>query len=287
MSNNTLAMMINVMSIFNHLTPRRLLLASAVLLTASLGNAQADDYAGSAPVKEPLKGGVEDSSVEPTRSEAPKLLEQMPTPVVPPRKQPLQGNIEQSGAGRPMQGAAEDEDESDLKSMNAKAASTEPHPLQGNLRMEDSALHSQDPDADDQELQVQWDKWRNRFLWAVQNSVQELINNGDDAGLRWDPRRQTVVRQFPLGTQAWFACKVNADRQIVSFKLLQSSGFPNYDAAVKEAVADLQGSAILKFPARSKRQMVTQAAGIKTAESSQNEFFHFGDVEKYRVPGGQ
>jgi hypothetical protein len=29
---------------------------------------------------------------------------------------------------------------------------------------------------------------------------------------------------------------------------------------------------------------VEQAAGIKTAESSQNEFFKFGDVEKYRVP---
>ena len=258
-----------------------------MVFLAHASSARAADSSDSAPAKEPLKGQIEDASVEPTRPETPKLMEQMPTPVVPAHKQPLQGTIEQSGTGKPMQGSAEDENDPGLQSMNARSAPTDSHPLQGNLKMENSGLHSEDPDAEDQELQVQWDKWRNRFLWAVQNSVQEILNNSDDANLRWDPRRQTVVRQFPLGTTAWFYCKVSADKQIVSFKLLQSSGFPNYDAAVKEAVADLQGSAILRFPARSKRQMVTQAAGIKTAESSQNEFFHFGDVEKYRVPGNQ
>jgi hypothetical protein len=110
------------------------------------------------------------------------------------------------------------------------------------------------------------------------------LNNSQDGNLRWDPRTQTVVRQFPLGTAAWFYCQVTADRRIVNFKFLHGSGYPNYDQAVQEAIAALAGSSILRFPAGSHRLKVEQAAGIKTAESSQNEFFKFGDVEKYRVP---
>ncbi len=48
-----------------------------------------------------------------------------------------------------------------------------------NLYYEGSAMQSDFLDrpeilmTDDQELQVEWDKWRNKFLWAVQSGVQE------------------------------------------------------------------------------------------------------------------
>jgi len=95
------------------------------------------------------------------------------------------------------------------------------------------------------------------------------------------------VMRFPLGTTAWFSCQVTNDKHIVNLKLMHSSGFPNFDEAVLKAVKELEGSAILRYPSRSHRQIVSQVAGIKTSESSQPQYFHFGDVEKYRTPTDQ
>lgn len=254
----------------------KLLVSASLVSVVSIGVARADVS------RQPLKGGVEDTNLVPSREE--KLNPEVPmaTPVLPPKK--LQGNVEH--ADKILQGNAEDED-GNLKGLAGQADKND---KVLKARVQDNSLGASDPDTVDQELMVQWDKWRNRFLWAVQSGVQDILNNSDDpndSNVHWDPRRQAIVRQFPLGTEAWFHCQIRSDRKIVNFKLLQSSGYPNYDKAVEEAVAALQDSAILRFPAKSRRERVSQDAGIKTAESSQTEFFHFGDVEKYRTPGGQ
>ncbi|MBA3857640.1 MAG: hypothetical protein C0507_12095 [Cyanobacteria bacterium PR.3.49] len=180
-----------------------------------------------------------------------------------------------------LQGGAQDEGGGDLTPMQ---------PRSGKPILQGSAMQSDygpagDPDMDDQELQVAWDKWRNKFLWAVQSGVQEALNNPDDVDLRFDPRRGMVVVRFPLGTTAWFHCKISADRHIVSAKIKQSSGFPNFDQAVLNSINHLEGSSYLRFPSRSQRQFVTQTAGIKTSDSPERQYFKFGDVERYRVPG--
>ncbi len=253
---------------------------SATQIFGAVLPANAED---SSPTRAPLQGSVQDTDLEPTKQSYLKPMEPIPAPVLPAPK--LQGNVEQAGAIKPMQGNAEDDD-AGLTPMSGKV-DTSNHVLRGSANVENGALQGQDPDNEDQELMVQWDKWRNRFLWAIQSGVQEILSSSGDGNLRWDPRTNTVVRQFPLGTAAWFYCQVTADKRIVNFKFIHPSGYPNYDQAVQEAVAALAGTSILKFPARSKRLKVEQAAGIKTAESSQNEFFHFGDVEKYRVPANQ
>ena len=194
--------------------------------------------------------------------------------------EPLQGNIEQTD----LSGAADDRD-GDLKAGAGQQDPTK-NPLKGKAELGDTGLASQDPDIDDQELQVEWDKWRNRFLWAVQSGVQEALNNPDDQMLRWDPQQNVVVMRFPLGTVAWFNCKVTNDRRIAEVKLMHSSGFPGYDKAVVNAVKSLEGTSILRFPKRSRRQFITQQAGIKTSDSGDRQFFHFGDVERYRAPAG-
>ena len=155
--------------------------------------------------------------------------------------------------------------------------------LQGSAQQLDGSAE-ESPDAADQQLRVEWDAWRNRFLQAVQSDVQSNLNNSDDTMLKWDPRAQTVIRQFPLGTTAWFECDIREDLKIVNFHLLKSSGYPNYDRVVMDAVAALNGTSILRFPAKSKRHRVNQSAGIQTAAESSKQFFHFGDVENYRVP---
>ncbi|HEY9717147.1 MAG TPA: hypothetical protein V6C69_06755 [Trichormus sp.] len=229
---------------------------------------------------EPLKGGVdEEAPLEPSKVAPPKPLEPMLAPVVP--KKPLQGTVDKTDKGKSLQGTADDDDDN-LSAMQGKTDAKKP--LQGTAAVDDDPLSKEDPDAEDQELQVAWDKWRNKFLWSVQSSVQESLNNPDDSMLRWDPQKNVVMSRFPLGTVAWFTCQVTPDRHVSNFKLLRTSGFPNFDKAVQDAVYSLEGSTILKYPSRSRRKIVTQIAGIKTSDSGERQFFHFGDVEHYNVP---
>lgn len=253
-------------------------LAAAILFSLmNLPASQADDT--SAPSHEPLKGGIEDVNLLPTKQET--LQDQIPMAVPVPKKK-LEGKLEHADHNA-LQGQAEDEKDADLQGQTGQA---DKKVLQGSAQQLDGAV-GEDPDTSDQELMVEWDAWRNRFLRAVQSDVQSNLNNSDDTMLQWDPRRQTVIRQFPIGTVAWFKCDIREDLKIVNFQLLKSSGYPNFDRIVMDAVAALNGTNILRFPSKSKRHKVNQMAGIQTATESTKEFFHFGDVEKYRVPGGQ
>ena len=241
-----------------------------------------------------LKGGVEKAGL--INMPTPDL--NMPAPVVPDvQSKPKKGSVniydEDFGKGsgvldggaesNRLKGSARDSGADFTKGQGMTDADNKV--LEGRAELGGGdGMTGQDPDMDDAELMVEWDKWRNRFLWAVQSGVQESLNNPDDTMLRWDPARQAVVMKFPMGTVAWFACKISNDRRVEFVKLMHSSGYPNYDKAVLNAVQMLEGSSILRFPGRSRRQFVTQSAGIKTSETGGRQFFKFGDVERYRVP---
>lgn len=249
----------------------------AVLAATSTGGALADN-------KVPLQGAVDETApLEPEKSPGLTPMEPMAVPVVPARSKKLQGAVQRLDQAKPFDASAQDDDDQ-LNAMDAKTDGRN-NVLTGNANMDGGELVKQDPDSEDQELMVQWDKWRNRFLWAIQSSMQEELNNPGEADLRWDPQRQVMLARFPLGTTAWFSCRVTADRHIVDFKLLRSSGYPNYDKAVSNSVKSLEGSSILKFPNRSHRQIVTQIAGIKTSDTGERQYHQFNDVERYSVPG--
>lgn len=211
----------------------------------------------------------------------------MPTPVLPEvQKQDgsldenaLKGNVKNDA----LQGQVDDEGSDDMTAGVPQGDNAQRPVLRGKAELGGDGMQGDDPDMDDAELQVAWDKWRNKLLWAVQSGVQESLNNPEDQMLRWDPQRQAVVMRFPLGTTAWFAVKINNSRHVESVKIMHSSGFPGYDKAVLDAVRNLEGTSILQFPKRSRRQFVTQAAGIKTSDQGGNQFFKFGDVERYRT----
>jgi hypothetical protein len=157
--------------------------------------------------------------------------------------------------------------------------------LQGSATLNTGNLTAADPDAGDQELQVEWDRWRNRFLRAVQLSVQEKVNNPDQYERpRINPMTGMIMPRFPLGTVAWFSCQITNDGRIANLDIFESSGFKKYDQAVLSAISDLEGTSILRFPRGSKRRTVTQEAGIKTATSADYRYHHFGDIERYRMP---
>lgn len=248
-------------------------LAGGLVLPLCLALNLTFNLPNNAAMAETLKGQVNESGED----DLSRPIVPMPAPVLAPAK-PLEGTIQKEGK-TPLEGQAEDED-GQLTGMTPGLGKD--GALKGNAQEDDSALNAEDPDQDDKELMVQWDKWRNRLLWTIQSGVQESLNNPDDTMLRWDPKRNTVVTRFPLGTTSFFSCQVTPDRRIINLHLLHPSGFPNFDRAVLNVVKNLDGSAILKYPSRSHRKIVTQIAGIKTSESSQNQFFHFGDVERYR-----
>jgi hypothetical protein len=213
-------------------------------------------------------------------------------PMVPITDMNQPGNSAEDQAGETsvdhsLDGQAQSTSAGDMFAPHSDLPSGQPqNMLKGYASLEDIGnAEAADPDADDQELLIAWDRWRNRFLRAVQLGMQETLNNLSEGNLRWDQRLQTMVSRYPMGTESWFYCQITPDLKIVHLKIIHSSGIRSYDQAVMSAVDALQGSSILRYPPRSKRQVVVQVAGIKTAETSEFHFFKFGDVERQMVPG--
>lgn len=195
-----------------------------------------------------------------------------------PQPKNLQATIEKTG----LNGNADDGAEG-LERQPSMAPGTV---LKGNASRLGSGV-SEDPDVADSELMIEWDRWRNRFLQAVQQQVQVNVNHPNDfdepVRPRFDPQTGMVARRrFPLGTVTWFSCEITSDRRIKNLKLDKSSGIESYDRAVMDGVRNLEGTGILVFPRGSHRMVVSQIAGIKTAASPDYQYHHFGDVEHYR-----
>jgi len=240
--------------------------------------------AAAAPAQaEPLKGNVEELGA----SEAPSNLAPivpMSAPVLKKRK-PLAADAQDSGlkgnaqdSGNRLSGNAED----DGGSLRSQTAASDNRPLQGSASSNDMQLQAQDADSQDQEMAVEWDKWRNRLLRSIQSGVQELINNPENMVPHFD---QVILRpKIPLGQKASFFVRVSSDRRVTKARITASSGNPEFDNALLDAIYALDGSTILRFPKGSQRERVNQEATIVTAEHGENEYFKFGDVEKYRVP---
>lgn len=223
-------------------------------------------------------------------------------------KAPLQGKIEKSGSKngqhlKPLDAHADSSDTGDP--LSGKALDNElrgmvndgslrglsptmgdlGEPLKGRAALEGGKGATLDPDEDDQELMVEWDRWHNRFLRAVQLGVQELVNNPDPEDYerpRVDPVTGNFTSRYPLGTGAAFSCQVTSDGQIKNLELIEPSGFPKYDRAVMRAVQQLAGTRILVFPKGSHRRTVIQPGRIKTATSNDFKYHHFGDVERIK-----
>jgi hypothetical protein len=237
--------------------------------------ASAQDASQSGTQGAPLKGFIEEEgSASGKKQRLHGQAGQMDT------SQPKQGNATDDA----LQGGAEDQGLVPFTEEKPKAGSDNA-PLSGSIQDEGSSLMHEDPDAQDSELMIQWDRWRNRLLHAVQDGMQNDLNNPNDINMRWDPTTHSMVSKFPLGTEAWFYCQVTPDEHIIHARIVHSSGNKSYDEAVLTALDNLQGSSILKYPAGSKRTIVSQVAGIKTADTSDYKYFHFGDVERQIIPG--
>lgn len=137
-------------------------------------------------------------------------------------------------------------------------------------------------DPDGAELQIDWDRWRNALTQAIQAGTINLINIHNDINFVFDPRKNMMVSRYPQGLAAMYTCDVLPNQQIVNARILQSSGNQNYDRAVFQAIMNLQGNNMLRYPRGSKRQIVTQQATVFTSADSRFQKFQFNDVETQR-----
>jgi hypothetical protein len=239
---------------------------------------------------ETLKGGVQEEDITPGRPAPGAPLMPMPMPVL---QQPkLEGqagkgdDTDSTLKGKTQNDALngkEDWSDDDLKGQKGKVA-PDSGVLKGSAKLEDGKLSTDDPDIQDQQLQVEWDRWRNRFLRAVLSGATETMNNPQEVRFRWDPVKHAMVPPFPLGMECGFTCVITNKRRIEDLQVTSSSGNRLFDQAVLDAVKALEGTTILRFPERSKREFVSQAGGVKTSDHTENQYFKFGDVERYRAP---
>ncbi len=238
----------------------------------------------------PLQGNVQETGAVENQTFQPAVP--MLAPVVKEKKKKLEGEAQGSGLSGQAQDqndglnrgqAQEDQLDGPMKGQLQEQGGV----LKGSASAQDTDLQAQDPDTADQELMVEWDKWHNRLLWSIQSGVQELINSPENVEPRWDAKRGRVVvgPNIPLGTKATFFVRVSNDKRIVKARIVQPSGYPDYDKALLDAIYALDGTSILRFPRNSKRQRVNETATIITSDRGDREFFKFGDVEKYTVPG--
>lgn len=260
-------------------------LLAALSLSLALAFATSERALGD----QPLQGNVQEMGA----SESPANLAPivpMSAPVLKKRKplaadaqdNSLKGNAEDSGHG--LSGQAQDEGEAPMKSQKATLDGS--GPLKATLSQNEFELQSQDADSQDQEMAVEWDRWRNRLLRSIQGGVQELINNPENMVPHFDQARGRVILspRIPLGQKASFYVRISDQRRVVKARIVASSGNAEFDNALLDAIYALDGTTILRFPKGSQRARVVQEATIITADHGNDEYFKFGDVEKYRVP---
>ncbi len=209
-------------------------------------------------------------------------------PIDPPAfKKPLQGSVEQSGLqggtqSRTLPGGVQGGNWTGDQQRGLTDQSRT-GPMQGSASQSPMALNAMnDPDSGDQELQIEWDSWRNNLMQTIQQGTLVKINVQNDINFVWDARAQMMLTRYPNGVAAWYSCAVLPNRKIVNIRLTQSSRYPSFDQAVLQTLNELQGNKILVYPRGSKRQIVSQEASVQTAATSQSQNFQFGDVERQR-----
>ncbi len=243
-----------------------------------------------------LQGQVQQTSIAPGKKgqKSNGVLDNGPVPVmpdIPPKKGQYQQGTAQADSTNPkLEGKAIDDElramihDGSLKPMSGLEDNLS-RPLKGG-----AVKQSTDPDEEDQELMVEWDRWRNRFLRAVQLGVQEIVNNPDPEDYerpKVDPQTGRLSTRYPLGTGTAFSCQITREGRILNLEVIEPSGFSKYDRIVLKAVKQLEATRILNFPRASQRNTVTQAARIKTASSADFQYHKFGDVERVHAPAPQ
>jgi hypothetical protein len=144
----------------------------------------------------------------------------------------------------------------------------------------------QDPDANDKDLMIAWDKWRNKFAHSVWEHFSERLAGNDAvfvAGVQVKLGSNPGYH-FPDGLFATYTCVITDDRHIGNLRISSSSGNPTLDGLIMASVRDVDGKHMLTFPKGSKRQSVTETEALGIGKGGFRGKT-YNDVEHQTVPG--
>lgn len=136
-----------------------------------------------------------------------------------------------------------------------------------------------DPDANHQELLIEWDIWRNKVASQVERNLTKHLQGW--GGYEINRITNRVEAKFPSGIHTGIDFVIGSDQTVLKTKVINPSGYKDYDALVEKSVYELtKKSSLLRFPEHSRRQSVEQALEYQTSKGThQKHFIKFGDTE--------
>lgn len=160
----------------------------------------------------------------------------------------------------------------DYKSGEAKEAKGAENSLNANLTEQ----------AEREENEISWDRWRNRVHRAVWARFCRLLRGGDAfmLGNLVFKYGNLPAPKFPLGTKASYLCTVSREGSLIEAKIIKSSGNKQFDDLMLGAVRSIEGKGMLRFPQGSKRQEVSLSSSLFTTKAGRYNEREFGDIEK-------
>lgn len=171
-----------------------------------------------------------------------------------PQQKVLQGSVDKRHKRR-----GDDEQAADLKGLEPTAGATQTTiPL--------SASKTVDPDAGNAELQIEWDRWRNKFaraVWAKSSAC--IVGPGAFViGTMVMKFGEAPGYHFPAGLKVTYRCEISNEGRITALTLSSSSGNRDFDNIILHCVRSTDGKRLLAFPRDSKRLSVIEEETLIT-----------------------
>ncbi len=126
---------------------------------------------------------------------------------------------------------------------------------------------------EDEQLLIEWDRWRNKFSKKVWLKLNEQLTGGfcfNLGGILLTTGEGSGYH-FRKGIEVSYICEVTNDRRITNLHVTSPSGDPTYDHLVLACVQSLNGKSSLKFPEGSKRTRVKTAATLRIGKAAFHE----------------
>jgi len=136
----------------------------------------------------------------------------------------------------------------------------------------------------EQELSIEWDKWRNRFTRAVWYKANQKLAGGDVIFLGGLCLKfgDAPALNFEKGLSVTYSCDISSNRQISNIRVHSSSGNTAFDELIVGCVRAISGKRILQFPKGSQRQLVMESSTLTVGRREFHET-KYDDIEKIRV----
>ncbi len=191
-------------------------------------------------------------------------------PIVPsnrahePNSPTLKGAVQKSGKRA---------DRHKLNAMESKMASPSTSSLDGQISA----------DASEEEISIEWDRWRNKVSKSIWSKFCNYLQGGDTimiGNLYWKYGTNPALN-FPDNTRATYSVTVDSDMNVVEAKITSSSGIAKFDDIVRRSAESVNKKKFLKFPAGSKRKQISISLQLFTTKHGGFKNIEFHDVERY------